>query len=249
MIRHINKTIKKTGKKNKRCMCLAGMVALTLLLGGCTGSNRQTIDENRSAQENVLEQENNLAQENMVGQGNDSAKGNKAAQENRSAQENTSDKKAGTQTENKGEASEGITFEGHDIEGNVVSSDIFSSSKLTMVNVWATYCNPCLREMPGLGELAHEYDEGEFQIIGIISDVQENSGEEMIDFAADLIERTGADYPHVLLNESLYYALLTDVSAVPTTFFIDENGEILDIVVGSMDKSEWEKMIRKFLGE
>lgn len=249
MMRRIKKTMKKIGKKNKRCVCLAGMVALTLLLGGCTDSNRQTTDENRSAQENVLEQENNLAQENMVGQGNDSAKGNKTARENRSSQENTSDKKAGTQTENKGESSEGITFEGRDIEGNMVSSDIFSSSKLTMVNVWATYCNPCLREMPGLGELAHEYEEGEFQIIGIISDVQENSGEEMIDFAADLIERTGADYPHLLLNESLYYALLTDVSAVPTTFFIDENGEILDTVVGSMDKSEWEKMIRKFLGE
>ena len=66
-----------------------------------------------------------------------------------------------------------VVFEGHDIQGNTVSSDIFSDSKLTMVNVWATYCNPCLREMPGLGELAEEYDGSEFQIIGIVSDVIE----------------------------------------------------------------------------
>ena len=49
-----------------------------------------------------------------------------------------------------------ITFEGTDLEGNTVSQDAFSQSKLTMVNVWATYCNPCLSEMPGLGELASE---------------------------------------------------------------------------------------------
>ena len=64
-----------------------------------------------------------------------------------------------------------IDFVGTDIEGNVVTSDIFSQSKLTMVNVWATYCNPCLSEMPGLGELADEYDAEEFRIIVIISDV------------------------------------------------------------------------------
>ncbi|MCM1342697.1 MAG: TlpA family protein disulfide reductase [Lachnospiraceae bacterium] len=68
-----------------------------------------------------------------------------------------------------------ITFEAQDMEGNTVSSSVFSGSRLTMVNVWATYCDPCLREMPGLGELAGEYDAEDFQIIGIISDVQEGA--------------------------------------------------------------------------
>ena len=62
-------------------------------------------------------------------------------------------------------------FEAHDMEGNAVSSEIFAQSKITMVNVWATYCNPCLNEMPALGELAQAYDAGDFQIIGIISSV------------------------------------------------------------------------------
>ena len=145
--------------------------------------------------------------------------------------------------------SDQIVFEGHDIEGNTVSSALFSESKLTMVNVWATYCNPCLNEMPGLGALAAEYDTEEFQIIGIISDVQEDASREMIDLAADLIEQTGADYTHLLLNESLYYALLTGVNAVPTTFFIDENGVILDTVIGAMDKSAWEEKINALLEE
>ena len=142
-----------------------------------------------------------------------------------------------------------IIFEGQDMEGNTVSSDIFSESKLTMVNVWATYCNPCLREMPGLGELAGEYDSEEFQIIGIISDVQQGSDQKTMDYASDLIRQTGADYTHLVLNESVYYALLTDVSAVPTTFFIDENGEILDTVIGSKEKSAWKEKIDAFLEE
>lgn len=140
-----------------------------------------------------------------------------------------------------------IVFEGQDILGDQVSSEIFAESKLTMVNVWATYCNPCLREMPGLGELAAEYASEEFRIIGIISDVQAGADQEMLTLAADLIEQTGADYPHLLLNESLYYALLTDVSAVPTTFFIDENGVVLDTVVGSREKSAWEEIINGLL--
>lgn len=139
-----------------------------------------------------------------------------------------------------------VDFAGTDIEGNAVTSAVFSQSKLTMVNVWATYCNPCLSEMPGLGELADEFDTEEFQIIGIISDVVEGDEQEL---AEDLIEQTQADYTHLLLNESIYNALLTDVAAVPTTFFIDENGTILDTVIGAMEKSAWEEKINALLEE
>lgn len=139
-----------------------------------------------------------------------------------------------------------VTFEGTDLEGNTVSSDVFSQSKITMVNVWATYCNPCLREMPGLGELAAEYDPGQFQLIGIVSDVPEGSDQALVE---SLVQRTGANYTHLLLNESVYHALLTDVNAVPTTFFIDENGAVLDTVTGAMEKSAWEEKIDGFLEE
>lgn len=145
------------------------------------------------------------------------------------------------------EPSAQVVFEARDMEGNAVSSDIFSESRLTMVNVWATYCNPCLREMPGLGELAGEYDSETFQIIGVISDVPEGSDKETLEYVSELIGQTKADYTHVLLNESLYYALLTDVSAVPTTFFIDQNGEIVDTVMGAAEKEVWEELIDALL--
>ncbi len=145
--------------------------------------------------------------------------------------------------------SAGIAFEAQDLEGNIVTEEVFADSRLTMVNVWATYCNPCLNEMPELGELAGEYATEEFQIIGIISDVQEGAELENTVYAATLVEQTGAAYPHLLLNESLFNAMLSGVSAVPTTFFVDENGEVLDTVVGAMDKDSWKEKIDGLLKE
>lgn len=142
------------------------------------------------------------------------------------------------------EASAAITFTATDLEGSTVTQDVLSQSRLTMVNIWATYCNPCLSEMPGLGELASEYDAEDFQIIGVVSDVAEGSDQSL---AESLVRETGADYPHLLLNESLYYALLTDVSAVPTTRFLDAEGNVLDTVVGAMEKADWKELIDGFL--
>lgn len=142
-----------------------------------------------------------------------------------------------------------VTFEARTLDGSSVSADLFSESRITMVNVWATYCNPCLREMPGLGELASAYDSGDFQLIGIISDVTEDADENALQKASDLVAQTGAGYPHLLLNESLYTTLLTEVTAVPTTFFVNQDGQILDTVIGAMEKSDWEERIDAFLEE
>ena len=139
-----------------------------------------------------------------------------------------------------------ITFEGTDLEGNTVSQDAFSQSKLTMVNVWATYCNPCLSEMPGLGELASEYEPAEFQIIGIVSDVWEGEDQALVE---NLVQETGAAYPHLLANVSINQALLSSVSGVPTTFFFDGGGAYLGGVVGAAEKSTWEELIHELLEE
>lgn len=142
-----------------------------------------------------------------------------------------------------------VSFEAVSTDGENISSDVLKESRLTMVNVWATYCNPCLKEMPELGILASEYDPADFQIVGIISDVTEDSDEASIELAKSLIDETDAAYTHLFLNESLYYGLLTDVTAVPTTFFIDSDSKIVDTVVGAMDKEEWKEKIDGLLEE
>lgn len=142
-----------------------------------------------------------------------------------------------------------LTFDASTIEGEAFTSDYFSDSKLTMINVWATYCNPCLSEMPDLGEIANSYDGNEFQLIGIISDVMEDAEEEEITNAKELIEETRADYPHLLLNESLYRNLVGSVSSVPTTFFVNQEGELLGYALGAQSKETWESIINDLLAE
>lgn len=143
-----------------------------------------------------------------------------------------------------------FSFETVSLEGEKVSSDILSDSRLTMINVWATYCNPCLNEMPGLGELVLEYKPEDFQLIGIVSDVLEGTGEEGLEQVRELVEATdAASYTHLLLSESLYEGLLSDVSAVPTTFFVNADGKILDTVVGAMEKDDWKEKIDELLEE
>lgn len=142
-----------------------------------------------------------------------------------------------------------ITFEATTTEGDAWNSDKFANSKLTMINVWGTYCSPCLSEMPALGELASEYDAAEFQIVGIICDVMDTDGQEAIDGAKELISETGADYPHLLLNESLYTNLVGAVTAVPTTFFVAQDGSMLGYLTGALDKETWKQLIDQILEE
>lgn len=142
-----------------------------------------------------------------------------------------------------------ITFEATTAEGEEWNSDKFADSKLTMINVWATYCNPCLSEMPDLGELAMEYNPEEFQIIGVVSDVMEEDGDEAKKHAKQLIEETKADYPHVWYNDSLYASFMYGVSAVPTTFFVRQDGSLIAYLTGAMDKESWKNVIEQLLAE
>ncbi len=158
--------------------------------------------------------------------------------------------KESERTENTSSQSEvTLSFEANTIEGEALTSDCFAQSRLTMLNVWATYCNPCLSEMPDLGEIAAAYNVADFQIIGIISDVVEDADGEEIENAKELIVETGANYPHLLLNESLYTNLVGGVTSVPTTFFINQEGEVLGYVIGAQSKEAWEEIINELLAE
>ena len=142
-----------------------------------------------------------------------------------------------------------LTFEASTIDGDVVTSDIFANSKLTMLNVWGTFCNPCLNEMPDLGEIAASYDTSVFQMYGIISDVVEGDEPEKLEEARELITQTRADYPHLLLNQSLYSNLVGGVSGVPTTFFFNQDSELLGYLVGAQSKDTWISIIEDLLSK
>ncbi len=142
-----------------------------------------------------------------------------------------------------------LEFTGETVDGEVFTAERLADSKLTMINVWGTFCSPCLNEMPDLGEIAAQYNIEEFQMWGIISDVMEEASEKEIENAKAIIEETGANYPHILLNEELYGNLVGASEYVPTTYFFNQKAELLGYVVGAKSKAEWVDIIEQLLAD
>lgn len=137
-------------------------------------------------------------------------------------------------------------FDSQTLDGEKVTEDIFSEAELTMVNIWGTFCGPCISEMPDLGEISREYADKGFQIIGLLSDVNEPGDET----ALQIVNETKADYRHIVASEDLIINVLQYVSAVPTTIFVDEEGNMVgQIYSGSRDKESWELIINQCLVE
>ncbi len=63
-----------------------------------------------------------------------------------------------------------IRFTTVDLDGSPVSGSIFQDADLTLVYVWATYCGPCIMEMPDYEELYENLPEG-VNLIGLVIDV------------------------------------------------------------------------------
>lgn len=145
------------------------------------------------------------------------------------------------------QSGDAVSFTTHTLTGESVdSADLFANSTLTMVNVWGTFCNPCLSEMPSLGQIAQEYDPADFQMVGVVVDVYEGDSEDKISNALSLVDETQANYTHLLLNNDMYDQFVGSSQSVPTTYFFNENGEILDCVVGAYSYDDWISIIESF---
>lgn len=118
---------------------------------------------------------------------------------------------------------------------------------MTLVNVWGTYCGPCLDEMPGLGELHEEYEPKGVNIIGIVIDVQDERlqvNEEQQALAQEIAEKTGADYTHLIISEEMIDPVLSKFNAIPASFFVDSDGNIVsEFYIGSKSKEDWADIV------
>ena len=134
-----------------------------------------------------------------------------------------------------------------DIYGNAVDSALIADKKLVMINVWATYCNPCISEMQGLGEIYRELQDQGILIVGLLSDCSNadlSANEAQTELARTIAESTKADYPHILPSKTIYRNVLTQIQAVPTTFFVDGSGSMVGrVYVGSRDADAWREII------
>ena len=136
-------------------------------------------------------------------------------------------------------------FEGKDLDGNAVDSSILSEAKLTVLNVWATYCTPCVNEMPDLETLSQNYKDKGVQVVGLVADVFDD--EEKKAEAKEILSATGVTYVNLLPDTVLDDSLLYDITGTPTTLFLDSEGKILKIVEGTRDLDALTEMVDELL--
>lgn len=119
-----------------------------------------------------------------------------------------------------------------DIYGNEVSSSLFAENKITVVNIWGTFCGPCINEMPELGEWNNRLPEG-VGLVGIVCDINGPYDIDTMDYAGEIVDYTGAHYVNLVPDSGLW-DILNYVDAVPTTIFVDAEGYIVgDYIVGA----------------
>ena len=119
-----------------------------------------------------------------------------------------------------------------------------------MINIWATFCGPCLSEMPDLGLLSAEYQDQGVQIIGICTDTVSYDGtlvEEQVETARQMAEETGASYLHLVPVGDLAATLLPQIQVVPTTVFVDREGrQVGGALAGARDADGWRELIEEY---
>ncbi|MBE6774283.1 MAG: TlpA family protein disulfide reductase [Clostridia bacterium] len=135
------------------------------------------------------------------------------------------------------------------LDGEEYDQDIFKGNKLTMVNVWGTYCPPCIKEMPDLEKLSKDYADKGLVIIGIVSDTydytNDKNSDEKIKAANEIVAETGVTYLNLLPSDSFNKAKLDYIRGVlPTTYFLDENGELVTgEYIASRSYDQWASII------
>jgi peroxiredoxin len=126
-----------------------------------------------------------------------------------------------------------------DLQGNTVSLSEFKG-KVVMLDFWATWCPPCVQEIPHFIELYEEYREQGLAMIGISLDRQG------VGVVKAFSQRYGINYP-ILMADGSISAKYGGIRGIPTTFVIDREGTIKRMYVGYRDKSVFENDIKTFL--
>lgn len=117
-------------------------------------------------------------------------------------------------------------------------SDFTAGGTPVVLNFWATWCPPCRVEMPHFEEAHHLY-EGEVAILGVN---QAESAETIAGYARD----HGLTYP-LLIDDDMKVNNLYGILNLPTTIFIDHNGIVREVLIGSISQAVLEDRIEALL--
>ena len=140
-----------------------------------------------------------------------------------------------------------ISFETVDLDGNPVKSeDLFAKNKVTMINLWGTYCGPCITEMPELEKMYQEFASKGGGIISIVVDVPVDNNK-FLENAQTIVKETGVTYPNLRVWEG--YDELLEHQGTPTTYFVDSKGRLIGSPVLGAQITTYTKEMEVLLSE
>lgn len=142
-------------------------------------------------------------------------------------------------------------FETKGIDGKDYTEKVFSDYDLTLVNIFTTWCSPCVNEIPELEKLYEEMKEKGVGVVGVVLDTVGDDGkqdEETVKKAGVLQDKTKASYPFLIPDSTMMNGRLNGISAFPETFFVDKEGNIVgETYTGSHTLDEWKEIVEKEL--
>jgi thiol-disulfide isomerase/thioredoxin len=130
-----------------------------------------------------------------------------------------------------------------DLAGNTVSLSEFTG-KIVLVNLWATWCEPCLREMPSLERVQSRLGDK----IAVVAISEDRGGSKTVD---PFIDKLGLKSVKIYLDPKSAMERAFKVQGLPTSFLIDRQGRVLGRVEGG---AEWDapkllEVLKSFLGD
>lgn len=150
---------------------------------------------------------------------------------------------AATQPATTASESAGLSFSVDTLTGDTIDETVITGHKLTMVNYWATWCGPCVGEIPDLQKISEDFADKDFALVGVLT------GDDDIDGAKQFIADQKLTYP-IVLPEAFFSDHAGDIYAIPTTMFFDSEGnQVGNTVVGAKSYEDWSGLIELLLGQ
>jgi len=126
-----------------------------------------------------------------------------------------------------------------DVDGNTIDLRQFYG-KVVIMDFWDTWCGPCRREIPAFAELYGEYKHKGFVMVGVAFARRGNKA------VKDFAKQYGINYHNTIFNQEAA-RLYGKPPSIPTTFIINQQGEVHKKVVGYHDKAFFEREIKQLL--
>ena len=118
-----------------------------------------------------------------------------------------------------------FTFPG--LDGKMVSLSDYKG-KVVLLNIWATWCPPCVEEMPSMERLYQKFKGQNFEILAVSID------EPGLKVVAPFMKKSNLTFPALIDSEGAIKAVY-GITGIPESFIIDKQGNLIKKIIGPVD--------------